>query len=110
MAKMLLKGETVTLTVKTATAPDAFGNMQYTESTVEVNNVLVGSPSANDIEMYGTGIEYVLGIPKGDTHDWEHTKVTFFGKTFKTLAVETGTSENIPLAWDKNVKVGRYEG
>lgn len=62
-----------------------------------VNNVLVGSPSAD-------GCSYTLGIPKGDTNSWIDKKLRFFGRTFRTIGYpQQGIAENIPLYWDKNI-------
>lgn len=79
-----------------------------------VENVLVGEPSAedvvNEINLSGKRIAYVLAIPKGDTHIWENTEVEFWGMTFKTVGIPTqGIDDNIPLEWNKKVKVERYE-
>lgn len=76
--------------------------------------MLVGEPSAedvvNEINLSGKRIAYVLAIPKGDTHTWENTEVEFWGMTFKTVGIPTqGIDDNIPLQWNKKVKVERYE-
>ena len=76
--------------------------------------MLVGEPSAedvvNEINLSGKRIAYVLAIPKGDTHIWENTEVEFWGMTFKTVGIPTqGIDDNIPLKWNKKVKVERYE-
>lgn len=90
----------------------------YTTSTVE--NVLVGEPSTQDItdtyNLYGKRIAYLLAIPKGDAHNWVNAKVTLpapFEGTYRTIGYPTaGIESNIPLKWDKKVKierVGEYE-
>lgn len=109
-----MRGMTVTLTVRTASTPDAFNNPTWTETTVDVPGVLVGQPSTDDIasgiSLYGKRIEYMLGIPRGDTHAWEDTKVQFFGRTFRTFgAVEQGIEDNIPGPWTRKVRVCAYE-
>jgi len=61
------------------------------------------------VQLYGKKIEYVLGIPKGDTHNWINAKVKIFGDVFQTIGYpQTGIQENIPLKWGSNVKVERY--
>jgi hypothetical protein len=86
----------------------------YSEKEVSVENVLIGQPTTdeitNEINLSGKRIAYVLGIPKGDTHNWTDTFVTFWGMRFRTIGVPMqGIEANIPLCWGKNVKVERYE-
>lgn len=108
-----MKGMTIELGVKTETGVDPFGAPVYETTYIEVEDVLVGQPSTDDLtttlELTGKRIAYVLGIPKGDDHIWTDTTVRFFGKTFKTIGYpETGIQENIPLRWGQNVKVEAY--
>ena len=76
--------------------------------------MLVGEPSAEDVcerdQPISKRIAYTLAIPKGDTHVWEDTEVEFFGRKFRTIGLPTeGIEENLPLSWNKKVKVERYE-
>ena len=108
-----MKGTTVQLVVKTQSGTDAFGAPVYTEELVSVADVLVGSPTSDDVtntlNLYGKKIEYVLGIPKGDTHDWIDAEVVIWGERFRTIGYPTtGEQENIPLRWGQNVKVEHY--
>lgn len=108
-----MKGTTVQLVVKTQTGTDPFGAPIYSEELVSVNDVLVGSPSSEDVistlDLTGKRIAFVLGIPKGDTHIWEDTDVIIWGERYRTIGYpETGIQENIPLRWGQNVKVERY--
>ena len=108
-----MKGMTVQLAVKSVIGQDPFGAPIEAEELVEVGDVLVGQPSPDDIvsaiQMFGKKIVYVLGIPKGDTHNWTDTDVIIWGERFRTVGYpETGIQENIPLRWGKNVKVERY--
>lgn len=108
-----MKGTTVQLVVKTQSGTDAFGAPVYTEELVSVADVLVGSPTSDDVtntlNLYGKKIEYVLGIPKGDTHSWIDAEVVIWGERFRTVGYPTtGEQENIPLRWGQNVKVERY--
>lgn len=108
-----MKGTTVGLVVKTQTGTDPFGHPIYSEETVQIDDVLVGQPTSEDVistlELTGKRIAYVLGIPKGDTHVWEDTEVIIWGDRYKTIGFPvTGEQENIPLRWGKNVKVERY--
>lgn len=108
-----MKGMTVQLAVKTQTGTDPFGAPIYSEELVSVNDVLVGSPSSEDVistlDLTGKRIAFILGIPKGDTHIWEDTDVIIWGKRYRTIGYpETGIQDNIPLRWGQNVKVERY--
>lgn len=108
-----MRGVTVGLHVKTQTDTDAFGAPIYTDEVIQVDNVLIGEPTSDQItqelNMYGKRLAYVLAIPKGDSHDWTDTEVDFFGATFKTYGEPTqGIDHLIPLSWNKKVKVERY--
>ena len=109
----MIKGIEITLYDKTQTGTDDFGAPVYTESEIKVANVLVGEPSSDDIissnELYGRKVAYTLAIPKGDTNKWVDREVSFFGQRFRTIGEPTeGIEENIPLYWNKKVKVERY--
>lgn len=93
---------------------DAFGDPVWEYAPVTVANVLVGQPTTEEItssiDLYGKKIEFMLGIPKGDVHDWEDAKVEFFGRSFRTFgAVIQGIEANIPTPWHKKVRVAKYE-
>jgi len=114
-----MRGITVTLYVKTLTGADAFGAPTYSEAAATVDNVLVGQPTTDDIttttDMYGKRIDYMLGIPKGDTHDWKDAKVSWtdaYGRTItcKTFGFPiTGVEALIPTAWHMKVRCHRIE-
>lgn len=109
-----IRGITVTLYDKQKTGTDGFGKAIYEDVQIPINNVLVGEPSSEDItdtlNLTGKHLAYTLAIPKGDTHTWTDRKVGFFGQLFKTIGEPTqGIEENIPLSWNKKVKVERYE-
>ena len=108
-----MKGMTIQLVKKTQKGTDSLGSPIYDEELVNVDDVLVGQPSTDDynttISLYGKTIAYVLGIPKGDTHDWTDAEVVIWGDRYRTIGYpQTGIQENIPLRWGKNVKVERY--
>ena len=112
----MLTGVTVQLIKKTAGDPDPIGQPTYTEDPVNVNDVLVGEPSTNEVtdalQLYGTVVAYTLGIPKGDTNDWTDAEVILpepFAGRYRTIGYPTaGIEANIPLRWNKKVKVERY--
>ena len=110
----MIRGMTITLWIKTKTGTDGLGNPVYTWTSKTVDNVLVGQPTAeertNELNMTGRMISYVLGIPKGNTDNWENQIVEFFGHKFITFGIpEQGIEANIPLSWHKKVKCERYE-
>lgn len=110
----MIKGITVVLYQKTEGSPDAFGAPTYTETAVNVENVLVEPIDASSVydqrTLKGIREAYRLCIPKGDTHNWRDAKVRFFGKTFKTFGGVTEYIEDmLPLKWNKKVTVERYD-
>lgn len=112
--EVMIKGITVKLYEKVETGEDEFGHPIYEEVAVEVENVLVGEPTTDDItttqDLTGKVVVYTLGIPKGDKHDWKDRRVEFFGEMFRTIGFPIqGIEENIPLSWNKKIKVERYE-
>ncbi len=109
----LIKGITVKLHTETQTGTDPFGNPIVTEIEVSVDNVLVGEPSTDDIinstQLYGKKLAYTLAIPKGDTNDWVNKVIEINGELYKSFGYPTeGIEANIPLSWNKKVKVERY--
>lgn len=110
----MLKGIDVTLYKRVQTGIDAFHAPVYLETPVTVSDVLIGEPSTedlvNELQLSGRHLAYTLGIPKGDTHDWDNVTVEFFGQKFRTYGDATqGIDAMIPLRWNKKVKVERYE-
>ena len=108
-----MRGVTVQLVDETEIGTDPFGAPIVSETLVDIDDVLVGQPSTDDvntsISMYGKKCEFVLGIPKTDTHDWTDRVVIVFGERYRTIGYPMrGIDENIPLRWNRNVKVERY--
>jgi len=111
----LIKGIPVTLYVKASKGRDAFNRETFEETPVVVGNVLVGQPTEEDIlestNLTGRRADYVLGIPKGDAHDWIDVDVEFFGKRFHTIGEEIqGIEAMIPLDWNRKVRCVRING
>lgn len=109
----LLKGITIQLVGLKKTGSDPFGNPIYEETDIDVENVLVSPTSTDDIvnqlTLTGKKAVYTLGIPKGDTNDWEDKEVKFFGKRWRTFGFPIeGIEDLIPLDWHKKVMVERY--
>lgn len=115
-----ISGISVILFEEIQIGEDDFGAPIYEENPVEVENVLVAEPTSDDItastQLYGKVIRYILGIPKGDTHDWTNKKVSWtdaYGvtHTVKTFGFPiTGIEENIPsqLPWHMKVRCEEY--
>ena len=111
---MILKGTTVILYERTQSGTDTLGNQVFTETPTEVDNVLIGEPSTDEItssiSLYGKRAAYTLAIPKGDQHRWENARVDFFGQSFRAFGhVTQGIEELTPLQWNKKVRVARHD-
>jgi hypothetical protein len=110
-----MRGITVTLYDRTQTGVDALNKPIYTETPVAVDNVLVAPSSMVEVleqfSLDGRKGEYVMAIPKGDTHEWTSgKKVSFFGVNWRIIEMpEEGIEWLIPLSWNKKVRVERYE-
>ena len=114
MGQITSRGITVTLYEVTQTGTDDFGEPVHTETPTDVENVLVSPSTSQEIldtvNLYGRKAVYTLGIPKGDSHDWENRRVDFFGERWRVFGVPTkGIEELIPLDWNTKVTVERYE-
>ena len=110
----MIKAITVRLYSKTGTDVDGFGEPAQTETYVDVPGVLVypvtGDALVTDLQLYGKRTAYEVCIPKGDTHNWEDKTVEFFGKRFRVFTPEIQFIDaNVPLKWNKKVKVERIE-
>lgn len=107
-----MTGTSVILHVRMQTGTDSFNAPVWSEITETVDNVLIGQPSTEEIDstlsLYGKKIEFMLGIPKGDTHNWEDTIVEFWGQRYRTFGMTIqGIEANIPTPWHKKVRVER---
>jgi len=92
---------------------DPFGAPVVKDVEILVDNVLVAPALSDDVinqlNLTGKKAVYTLGIPKGDTHDWEDKEVEFFGQRWRTFGFVTeGIDDLIPLSWNKKVMVERY--
>lgn len=112
----MIKGITIILYNKVKTGEDPLGKEVYEEIPVFVENVLIAPAQnvAGDIvtstDFEGKKAQYVMAIPKGDTHIWEDRYVEFFGEMWKTIGIpQEGIEEMIPLMWNKKVMVERCE-
>ena len=114
---MAIQGIDIQVLHKTVTGYDWANQPIYSSEWVTVNNVLVGEPTTDDItqalDLYGKKVTYMLAIPKGDETDWENTQVKLpapFVGIYNTVGIPTaGIEVNIPLKWNKKVKIERVE-
>ena len=112
---MAIRGITVTLYDLTQTGTDPLNKPIYTDTPVQVDNVLISPISSTEqletFSLTGRKAVYQLGIPKGDTHEWKAgKKVRFFNTDWRIIGIPTeGIEEMIPLSWNKKVMVERYE-
>ena len=114
----MLKGITVTLYTESSTETDPFGAPIVKETGVDVPNVLVAEPLTEDLAaataLYQKTIRYMLGIPKGDTHDWQNKHVSWtdaYGikHDCRTFGMPiTGVEANIPGPWHMKVRCEDY--
>lgn len=110
----MIKGIDVILYEKQVSGRDEFNHPFYTETPVLVHDVLVAPSSSDDIitstNLVGKQARYTLGIPKGDTHNWENSTVEFFGKKYRTYGfVIEGIEANVPTRWHKKVMCDIYD-
>lgn len=112
----MIPTESVILHEKTLSGADDFGHETWTETDATIDGVIVGEASTSDvesaIEVYGKKLSYTLGIPKGDTHNWEDANVTIRGKLFHTIGIPLQiTHGGMPTwwQWDKKIGVEIYE-
>ena len=109
-----IKGITVTLYEVEQTGTDPVGAPIYEETPVQVDNVLVSPVGSNEVldnlNLYGRKAVYTLALPKGDSHEWDNRKVSFFGQDWRVFGLPVeGIEANIPLDWNKKITVEKYE-
>lgn len=109
-----MRGITVTLWERELVGKDDFNKPIYKETAVPVENILVSPTSVEEnvdvLNLYGRMAAYTLAIPKGDDHEWENRKVTFFGEDWKVFGIpQKGIDALVPTAWNMKVTVERYE-
>lgn len=110
----MIKGITVILYERTQSGVDDLNDAVYTETPVTVDNVLVtpvdSTEIVNSITLEGKKAVYELCLPKGDAHEWENCRVSFFGEDWIAFGfTREYIEDNVPLSWNKKVKVARYE-
>lgn len=110
-----MRGITVTIHPKVSDGVNSIGESKFDYGEdILVDNVLVAPASADEIleadNLYGKKAVYTLGIPKGDTNDWQDQWVSFFGLDWQTFGIPLeGIDALVPTAWNKKVTVMRRE-
>ena len=109
----LIKGTKVILFEKKKVGVDDFGADVFSEKPVTVGNVLIAPASSTDAtsstQLSAKTAIYDLHIPKGDAHNWEDSKVEFYGSVWHTVGrCLRWASENVPGDWDRKIQVEIY--
>lgn len=113
----VIRGKSIMLLVQDFDDVDSFNHLNpYTGEWVQVDDVLyapVSDEEATDsTNLTGRKATYQLAIPKGDTHTWQAGGYVFFNDEYwRIIGHPTeGIDENIPLRWNKKVKVESMNG
>lgn len=114
----MIRGTDVTLYEEILVDTLPSGEPVYETVPVVVGNVLVGEPTTDEIvnstNLFGKNINFMLGIPKGDQHDWTNKRVDFtdaYGRTHRLQTFGypiTGIEANIPGPWHMKVRCAVY--
>lgn len=109
----MIATETVILINHKQAGVDEFNAPTYENVQKAISDVIVGSPTfdqqVTEFNLSGKRLAFILGIPKGDKNDWEDSTVLIRGKKFKTYGPPLEQTEaNVPLRWNKQVKVERF--
>lgn len=114
----MIRGIPVTLFDKVKVGVDGFGAPIYEEEPVTVSNVLIGEPTTDDIltstNLFGKKLTVMLGIPKGDQHEWMDRRVEWTDTQGNTRRVQTfgfpisGVEANVPTPWHLKVRAEEY--
>ena len=112
-----MKGTTIYLYEETEIGVDPFGAPIIQETAVPVEDCLIGEPTTDDVDtslaLYSKQISFMIGIPKGDAHDWVDKKVSWTScgveyvcKTFGFPI--TGIEANVPTRWHMKMRCEMY--
>lgn len=112
-----IQGITVTLYEREQSGTDSFGTPTYTETAVDVENVLAApvseteTTSSSPAELGGRRSVYQIAVPKGDTHEWINNRVSFFGQSWRVIGGrKMGIAANLPLMWNAIYQVECIDG
>ena len=111
-------GRTIILYDRVQIGVDPVGRPVYEETPTEVDNVLIGEPTDQEVldvlNLTGKRTAYVLAIPKGDFHIWTDRRVElpsdFPPGKYRVIGKPIGGQEElIPLSWNKKARIEMYE-
>lgn len=113
----MIKGIDIILINEIEVGLDDVNRPLYSDRESIVHNVLVGEPSTedvtNELNLSGKLVKYTLALPKGDKNDWTNAKVILpppFEGIYRVVGTPTaGIEANIPLLWNKKVRLEAYE-
>lgn len=111
----MIRGITIRL-IERSVAAASGGTAVGTENAVSVRNVLIGEPESRTmpdlLDPLGIRTSYTLALPKGDTHNWIGGIVTlpapWFGDFYVDGEATAGIEANIPLCWNRKVRITRW--
>lgn len=115
-------GEAVSVLTRRRTGEDSMGEPVYEWDAERVPNVLVrplaGSELGDALRPDGVRVRYVLAFPKSYSGDLSRARVALIergmdeGDPDAALRVTGNTDKTpqSPIAWDRNVEVGRVDG
>lgn len=114
-----MRGVTVTLLDRTQTGTDPFGAPVWAETPVQVDNVLIGEPTSDEIlsatELYGKRLRCMIAVPKGDGHVWTDRTVAWTDAYGRAHRLRTfgppivGVEALVPGPWHMKVRCEELE-
>lgn len=115
-------GELVAVLHRRKVGEDGMGEPVYEWDKVSVDNVLVrplaGSELVDALRPDGVRVSYVLAFPKSYAGDLTHARVALVARGMDgddpdaalRVTGNTDKTRQSPVAWDRNVEVGRVDG
>lgn len=110
----LLHGVPIQYVHRKKVSEDEWHQPIFGEEYETIDNVLVapvsqmGIPEQEDLQKKKK--QKMLGIPKGDNHDWKDCVVLIDGERYESVGFpEEGIEDLVPGPWHKKVKVQLYE-
>lgn len=115
-------GELVAVLHRRKVGEDSMGESVYEWDKVDVDNVLVrpltGSELSDALRPDGVRVRYALAFPKSYEGDLSHARVALVARGMDgddpdaalRVTGNTDKTPQSPIAWDRNVEVGRVDG
>lgn len=112
-----MRGEMVTVEIKTETGRDRYNSPEYSTEQQEVDNVLVAPGDVDQASQplkrpEGIEVQYTLFFPKSyDGPMLERQRILVRGKWLKVIGYPDRYDDiNCPTEWNMTVKVSDYDG